>query len=323
MQPGSTSGGSAGLRTGMRISDLLTLRDQTDETGRLLLEDSAPKQAMKRARRDGVPMKSAPCPYDDTPSRLGGDMNASAYDALRRDTADVLNSFAWLSGHYFEMQPSNRGTTLGLTDVTSMGISLPLVLFRRGVDPVPPQGRLPSYVASLFKASRGVFSASVDLLNKVGHSPTTGAEVGRFAEQEGHFVRQETGRVCAAPTRLIERTIDVVLTGRGADASRSGLGELLPFATLWEFWNVEQAFNRAFDRYGHVLRSLLEASGGAPDPETLFGATVVDQGVEHRFGAFTDAFLDYANAAQAELNRLLGRAQNAPPLRFEDVVRIL
>ncbi|MDP8987609.1 MAG: hypothetical protein M3N11_04595, partial [Actinomycetota bacterium] len=167
------------------------------------------------------------------------------------------------------------------------------------------------------------FSASVDLLNQAGWSPTTGAEVVRFAEREGHFVRQQTGRVCAAPTRLIERTIDVVLTGVGADASRSGLGDLLAFATLWEFWSVEQSFNRAFDRYGHVLRNLLEASGGAPDPETLLGATVVDQGVEHSFGAFTEAFLDYANAAQGELNRLLGRDQSAPPLRFEDVVRIL
>lgn len=307
----------------MRISDLLTLRDQTDETGRLLLEDSAPKQAMKRARRDGVPMKSTRCPYEDTPSRLGGDMNASAYDALRRDTADVLNGFAWLGRHYFEVEPSHRGTTQGLVDVTSLGISLPLVLFRRGVDPVPPQGALPSYIASLFKASRGVFSASVDLLNKAGRSPTTGADVARFAEREGHFVRRHTGRVCAAPTRLIERTIDVVLTGSGADASRSSLGDFLPFATLWEFWNVEQSFNRAFDRYGHVLRNLLEASGAAPDPETLFAATVVDQGAEHSFGAFTEAFLDYANAAQAELNRLLGRAPSAPPLRFEDVVRIL
>jgi hypothetical protein len=320
---GSASGRSCGLRPGMRIADLLTLRDHTDENGRLLLEDSAPKQAMKRARRDGVPMKSTRCPYEDSPSRLGGDMNASAYDALRRDTAGVLDGFAWLGRHYFGVEPANRGTTQGLTDVSSLGLSLPLVLFRRGTDPMPAQAVLPSYIASLFKASRGVFSASVDLLNQAGHAPTTGAEVAAFAEREGHFVRQHTGRVCAAPTRLIERSIDVVLTATGADASRSGLADLLPFGLLWEFWNVEQSFNRGFDRYGQVLRNLLEASGGVTDPEALFATTVVDRGVQHSFGAFTEAFLEFANAAQAELNRLLGRAQNASPLRFEDLVRIL
>ena len=76
------------VRPGLRLAQLLTLSDQTDETGRLLLEDSAPPPAIRRAERAGISMETVTCAYPDTPSRVGGRMNASAYDALRRDTAD-------------------------------------------------------------------------------------------------------------------------------------------------------------------------------------------------------------------------------------------
>lgn len=312
------------LRRGLRLSEMLTVRDETDAEGRLLLEDSAPKQARKRVVRSGIPMRSVPCSYADTPSRDGGLMNVSAYDALRHQTAGLLNGFAWLNRNYRALTDLPAATVQGLVDVTNLGLSLPLVLFRRANDPVPLHGSLSPAIAAMFKASRGVFSAAVDLLNQKGppSRTTTAAEVVAFADQEGHLIRDQTRRACAAPTRLMERTIAVVLSGEGANPDASGLDELIPFPTLWEFYSLEHAFSRAFNRYGAVLRQLQE-DGRASDPTTLFETTFVEDGTRWKFGAFTDAFLEHANSVQAGLNRLLQRADNAPPVVFEDLLRIL
>ncbi len=55
----------------------------------------------------------------------------------------------------------------------------------------------------------------------------------------------------------------------------------------------------------------------------LFDAVVRLDGVDWPFGELTEAFLRHANAAQAGLNRALGRAEGGPPVGFEDVVRML
>ncbi|MGH9149060.1 MAG: hypothetical protein ACRD0F_01805, partial [Acidimicrobiales bacterium] len=220
------------------MAELLALSDQTDENGRLLLEDSAPRKARKRAEKAGVAMRTTRCTYADSPLRVGGLMNASAYDALRHDTAEMLNGFAWLAGGYLAIHPAHKGTTRGLFDVANMGVTLPLVLFHRAEGAIAHHGQLPSWVGSLFKASRGVFSATVDLGNRSGPGAAlTAAETVAFAEEAGHLRRPETARVCAAPTRLIERTIAVMLTGEGADPSRSHLGQWLDFALLWRFYS--------------------------------------------------------------------------------------
>lgn len=315
--------GPPARRRGLRLAEMLTIRDETDETGRLLLEDSAPKQARKKAVRSGIAMRSAPCPYDDTPSRVGGLMNVSAYECLRHDTAEVLGGFAWLNRNYLSLTGLAPGTLQGLVDISNLGLSLPLVLFRRGDDPVPLHDRLPSFIASMFKASRGVFSAAVDMLNSEGaDAVTTGAQVVAFAEREGHLIRPQTQRACAAPTRLIERALDVILSGEGAAPGQSALEEILPFATLWDFYRIEHSFSSAFNRYRVALDGL-PPGALASDRAELFATVVVDQGTRWSLGDYTDAFLEFANGAQAALNRLLGRADNAPPVTFEDLVRIL
>ena len=308
---------------GLALDRLLTLGDHTDEHGRLLLEDSASRGAQKRAKRSGVPMRSQRCSYPDSPSRQGGEMNVSAYDALRRDLAEVLNGFAWLAEHYGQVHPSGRNTVQGLLDVSNLGTNLPLVLFHRAVEPVPPHGRLPSPVASIFKASRGIFSAAVDLLNQSSDAgrALTVADVVRFAEEHGHFRRRETGRVCAAPTRLIERVLDAILTGTGADADRSTLGGLVDFADLWAFYARQSSFSQASSTYRFVLDRL--TSGGEVAPEDLFRATVQVKGRAWSFGDFTGAFVEHANLVQAELNAVLGRADPGPPLSMDAALRVL
>ncbi|MGI8758503.1 MAG: hypothetical protein ACR2K0_04285 [Acidimicrobiales bacterium] len=311
-------------RRGLRLSEMLTIRDETDENGRLLLEDSAPKQARKKAGRGGIAMRSVPCSYTETPSRDGGLMNVSAYEALRHDTAEILSGFAWFTRSYLARSSMPPATLQGLVDVSNLGISLPLVLFRSGRDPVPLHGALPSYVASMFKASRGVFSAAIDMLNTLGPtSTTTGAEVVRFADREGHLIRPQTRRACAAPTRLMERTIDVILTG-GDDvaAEQTDLEELISFDRLWDFYSMEHSFSQAFSRYSAALQGVRQGAETA-DRGDLFAETIVDDGRRWSFGDFTDAFLEFANSVQDGLNRLLGRADNAPPVVFEDLVRIL
>jgi hypothetical protein len=304
------------------VSELLTLKDQTDDKGRLLLEDSAPRRAQKQAAREGVSMRAVACDFKDSPSRLGGLMNSGAYEALRHDTAEVLSGFAWLAGNYLELHPTHKGTVPCLFDVSNMAITLPLVLFRRAQDPVPPHGALPSWVGWLFKASRGVFSNTVDLLAKQGPVATTAAAVVRFAEDEGNFVRAETRRVCAAPLRLIERTIGVILTGEGADPTHSRLGELVRFETLWEFYVAQEAFNEAVSNYRNLMERVM---GGQPvrDPEELFRRTVVEDGRRWTFGEMTASLLEHLNAVQDRLNLLLERSPDAPALRFEDILRIL
>lgn len=307
---------------GLRLAQLLTITDETDEHGRLLLEDSAPERSIGKAVRAGVAMDTARCPYRDTPSRLGGRMNTSAYEALRRDTAEILNGLAWLGEQYRAREPAQAGTVQGLTDLSKLGITIPLMLFHRGRDPLRRHGELPSYVAAIFKASRGMFSAAFDMLAKAGPEATTAAEVMRFAEDHGHFSREQTGTVCAAPTRLIERTVGVMLTGQGADPAASRLGELVAFEPLWNFFRVEKAFNQNLSRYGYVLEQLLATGRKVTDPD-LFDAPVRVGGGTGSFGDFTDAFLQYANQAQALLNRALERSENAPRLTFQDAVNAL
>jgi len=307
---------------GLRLEQLLTITDETDEHGRLLLEDSAPERAIRRAVRAGIAMEATACPYRDTPSRHGGQMNTSAYEALRRDTAEILDGLAWLGEQYRAVLPGERSTVQGLSDLSKLGITIPLVLFHRGRHPVRRHGELPSYVAAIFKASRGMFSAAFDMVAKVGPGPTTAAEVVAFAEEHGHLRRAQTATVCAAPTRLIQRTVSVMLTGEGAQPASSRLGELVAFEPLWNAFRVERAFNQNLSRYGYVLDQLTAAGRRTDDP-ALFDETIRVAGGMGNFGDFTAAFLRYANQAQAMLNRALERAENAPPMTFTDVLRAL
>ncbi|MDQ4133066.1 MAG: hypothetical protein M3179_07640 [Actinomycetota bacterium] len=302
---------------------MLAIQDETDETGRLLLEDSAPRPAQERAARAGIPMKTEKAPYRDTPSRLDGEMNVSAYEALRHDTADMLNGFAWLARHYLERDPARRSTVRALFDVTHMGLTLPLILFRRAHNAFERYGRLPSYIASIFKASRGVFSASFDMLNKRGadHNITV-TDVITFADREGHLARPQTKRVCAAPTRLIERTITVILTEESGDAGQSGLGDLIAFDALWDFYQLQDSFNESFSNYRFHLNAVME-KGANLDPGELFAQPVNAAGARRTLGDLTEDLLRQANATQRSLNRLLGRSERAPALSFEDLLKLL
>ena len=312
------------LVPGLRLAQMLTLTDQTDVRGRLILEDSAPKRAVKNAKRAGIHMKTAPAAYPDTPSRVGGLMNVSAYDALRHDLADVLNGFAWLTSRYLALYPDRRGTVRMLFDIGYVGVTLPLFLFHRRPDPIDQYGALPSYVASLCKAARGVVSAAVDLMNQ-SDSPeqkVTAAEVVAFADQRGHLRRPNTERACAAPTRLIERTISVMLTSEGGDATKSGLGELVDFDTLWAFCQVQDEFSRALNQYKALLDQLAD-SGAGDDPNLLFSAKVEINGRTQSFGALSESMLRYAQGVQAQLNAILGRGDSSATISYEELLRML
>ena len=311
-------------RPGMRLSQLLTLTDQTDETGRLLLEDSAPRQAVKRAERAGISMATVEATYADTPSRLGGRMNAAAYDALRRDTAAILDGFAWLADHHRAAAPTETGTPQRLFAVSYLGVSLVHVLFHRADDPVAAYGELPSYIASIFKASRGLFSFSVAMENDLGPTATlTAAEVVGYAEDKRQLVRPDTGRVCAAPTRLIERTIDVILTGRGADASRSTLGEMLDFDVLWRFYQLQDRFGQTLSTYRVVVDNLTR-TGLANDPQRLLRSVIPDGPARGKtFGQFTEETLKAVNDVQAGMNRALGRRDNANKVTLPELMQML
>lgn len=302
---------------------MLAIQDETDVSGRLLLEDSAPRPAQERVRRAGIEMRTETASYRDTPSRVGGEMNASAYEALRHDTAEMLNGFAWLTRNVLEQPAARAGTVRGLFDVTHLGLTLPLILFRRAREPFARQGQLPTYIASIFKASRGVFSASFDMLNKQGADRAISVgDVITFADREGHLARTQTNRVCAAPTRLIERTISVILTGEGADADQSGLDQVIEFGTLWEFYRLQDSFNEAFSTYRFHLNSVMEKGAGV-DPGELFAQTVNTRGTRRSLGELTEELLRLANTTQRELNRWLGRSDRVSPVSFEDVLKML
>lgn len=301
------------------------MSDQTDENGRLLLEDSAPRQAQKRLRRSGIAMTEARCEYADSPSRLGGKMNVAAYDALRHDVAEVLDGFAWMAELRAGAAPRpGRGSLQALIDVANLGSTLPLVLFHRTERQVPAQGALVAFIASIFKASRGLFSGGVAMLND-GREPeveVTTDEVLTFVEGHGHFRRSETGRVCAAPTRLIARTIEAVLSGRGTESDRSTLGDHLDGADLWRYFSLHDALSQALSTYRFVLAKL---SGDRPGAtvEQLFGVVVEVGGRRGTFGELTDALVHTANVTQNRMNEVLGRAGDAPPLTVPGLLQIL
>lgn len=305
----------------MTLFELLSLDDQTDETGRLLLEDSAPPKAVRKAARAGVAMDTETCPFSDTPSRHGGLMNASAYEALRADTGEILDGFAWLALHYYALKPAAQSTPQGLVELAKLATTLPLPLFHRANEPVARHGALPSFVASVFKASRGVHSAAIDLGAKRGpDTAMDGAAVVEFVEAAGHFTRPETERVCAAPTKLVQRTLDVMLSGDGAHPERSRLATLGSFRTLWQFHQIEQGFSRGLSRYRGLVDQAAAMSGQA-DPNKLFDCKLNFNGRVRSFGELTDEFLEFANSVQSDLNAVLGRARDAPPLAFNDILR--
>lgn len=319
----ASTGGASAPPPGMRLSQLLTVRDQTDENGRLLLEDAAPKSARRRVHKAGIAMEMVPCPHKDTPSRYGGPMNLSAYEALRHDMGEVLDGFTWLAGHYLELQPARRSTVRGLFDVSYVGLTLPLVLFYRGRDPLPPHRHMPSFIASMFKASRGVFSAAVDMLNRRGPAARVSAsEVVRFADEHGHLLRADTRRACAAPTRLIERTVEVILTGHGGDAGNSRLGAFVEFGRLWDFYSLQDSFSRAISNY-RILLDDIAAQTGSPDPAKLFDVMVPSGGRIRSFGEVTDGVVRQANDIQRNMNAVLERADDAPSIDFEDLLGML
>jgi hypothetical protein len=304
------------------LAQLLTVGDQTDESGRLLLEDSASSGARRRAESRGILMHTSPCPYGDTPSRLGGRMNVSAYEALRADATGILDGFAWLTGEQLAARPSAIGTVQLLYEISYLGLTLPLVLFHRAADPVAPHGGLPTVVASIFKASRGLFSVAVALLNQGGPpSRSVGArEVIAFADRHGDLLRPDPPRVCAAPTRLIERTIAVILSGKGATASASCLPTMVTFANLWRFYRVQDELSQALSTYGFILAQLSRAHANAP-PERLFGHMV--PGTNGTFGQLTEAMVGHANSSQAALNGLLGREGDAPTIGVQGLLALL
>lgn len=250
-------------------------------------------------------------------------MNVAAYEALRQDTAEILDGFSWFTTNYLALFPQRKATPRALYDTSHLGLTLPLILFYRGVDPVPPYRKLPPYVASIFKASRGLFSAALDLLNRRGPYGTTldAAEVVHFAEAEGHFARQETGRVCAAPTRLIERSIGVLLTGEGANAEKSALVDLVDFPRLLEFYSIEDAFGEALSRYRFMMANLMKTAPRAR-PRDLYSYRVPEAGGQ-TFGDLSDSLVGHANTLQSELNRLLARADTAPALTIDNVLQLI
>ncbi|MGH9225320.1 MAG: hypothetical protein ACRD2W_16410, partial [Acidimicrobiales bacterium] len=327
-RPVAASSSGPTRRPGMRIGQLLALSDQTDSAGRLLLEDSAPEPAIRKARQAGIPMESAPAPYQDTPSRHGGPMNQSAYEALRHDVAEILNGFAWLAENAQAAAADDPEVATGAPRrlfVTSyLGVSLAHVLFHRAVDPAPPHGSLPPYVASIFKASRGIFSFSVQLENDLGPShPMTAAEVMAYAEEHRQLVRPETGQVCAAPTRLIERTIEAILTGEGADAAKSNLGDLIEFPVLWEFYRLQDTVGELLSTFRVVMNQVTDVAPSG-DPNRLFQAVIPAGPAQgQQFGQFTSGVLAQITDAQAGMNRALGRAENARAVTLEDLLRML
>ncbi|HVM34877.1 MAG TPA: hypothetical protein VM784_05990 [Actinomycetota bacterium] len=309
---------------GLRLSEILTIQDESDDTNRLLLEDSAPKKARRKAVDLGVAMKTERCPYDDTPSRHGRLMNVSAYQALRHDLTAVLDGFAWLTSRYLALDPAARGNLRCLVVVGKLGVTVPLLLFHRAEHPVPSYGSLPSYIASLFKASRGLFSLSVAMMNSVGAVKTTGAQVVRFADEHRHLIRPETQRVCAAPSKLIARTVDVVLTGEGGDAARSSLPELLEFDALWEFFRLEAALSDGCDRYRLFLEELgRRMSVGGTDFGRVFATAAQHPALRGPLNEATDGLVQHASAIQARLNRVLGRADSRSSLDVDDVLQML
>ncbi len=311
-------------RTGMRLAQMLTLSDQTDASGRLLLEDSAPKPAIRQAERAGVSMATAPAPYQDTPSRYGGQMNVAAYEALRHDTAAILDGFAWLAQSHLAAHPEESSPPQRLYWTSYLGVNVVHVLFHRADDPIGAHGQLPPYIASIFKASRGLFSFSVALENELGpDAALTAAEVVAYAEEKHHLVRPDTGRVCAAPTRLIERTLEVILGDAGADAARSELPSLLDFAVLDEFTRLQDEFGRTLSTFRVVVDNL-SAAGVMNDPARLV-RTVIPGGPAKgkTFGQLTDEVVKAANRTQARMNRLLGRSENAGRLSLPDILRML
>ncbi len=301
-------GGTVSAPSALGLAVLLGVSDQTDSSGRLLLEDAAPKRARRKAFKAGISMKAVACNYRETPSRLAGTMNLAAFDALRHDTAEVLNGFAWLAEKHELATGTPPATVRSLFDTSYLGLTIPLVMFFRAENPVRPYGHLPTYVASLFKASRGVFSAAVDLLNRFGPATVLAPEdVVAFADEEGHLMRPETGRACAAPTRLIHRALAAALTGEGAQTTASSLTTDIDIKMLFAFYRVQDGFNEELSAYRHRFAQPLALGF---DPTT---------GV---FGHETGAMVVRANAAQANLNQILGRS-GAGPLIDLDVLKAL
>jgi hypothetical protein len=252
-------------------------------------------------------------------------MNVSAYEALRHDIAEVLNGFAWLADLHSAASPATgRGSLQSLIDVANLGSTLPLVLFHRVHDQVPAQGALAAYIASIFKASRGLFSGAIAMLND-DREPSTSVttdEVVAYAEEHGHLRRSETQRVCAAPSRLIGRTVEAILTGGGAESSRSGLGDHLEGVALWRFFSLHDSFSQALSNYRFVLANLTREHPGA-SPDDLLGVVVTMAGRTGTFGDLTEALAHHGSQAQSAMNEVLGRSGEVPPLTLPALLRML
>ena len=150
--------------------------------------------------------------------------------------------------------------------------------------------------------------------------PVSAAEVVEFADRHRHLVRPDPPRVCAAPTRLIEHTISVILGGEGGTASASAFADLVPFPMLWRFYQVQDELSQALSMYSFVLEQLSRSHGRVP-PAKLFGQMV--PGTTGTFGQLSEAMLAHANSAQVDLNRILGRDDRPPALSVPELLQLL
>ena len=219
------------------------------------------------------------CQYAGSRYRDDAPMNVTALKAMIKHWKPMMATLLAVRAEVIARLPRSRaGWTIGdLHTFSRIVLALPayLLMKRGGASPQPP---LHPVLSSLYRIVDGIRMTTHDMLflsherTRSPEEPITGAEIYRFAENQGLFLSEHG--VCAGPRAMIDDLFGVVFSpfGDGLPAApempevRALLAELpiaVDYALLGlQVWGVSRSVWLAMSRAYRILRGVIEPAIG-------------------------------------------------------------
>ena len=174
-------------------------------------------------------------PFKGPGIRHGHPFNKDAMHEMVHCWDDLLMDAATLRDLYCRLyqRPDQRLSAADLYMITTVAISIPAFLLRRG-DAPPPNGAIPRRAVAAFKVLGGMYAATNRMMSQANPCLTGGGlDVEAFLQylEDERLLLSPESRACAAPVKMIRQilaaTIDpsdsvtVGLPHLGADAERA------------------------------------------------------------------------------------------------------
>ncbi len=229
-----------------------------------------------RGLRLDIPTTWVTCAYPGTRYMSDRPMNVTALKAMRLHWRQMMAALLRIRSAFLRRFPDvAEGWTVGRVErLTTLVLSVPTYQLARADRPLA-NGSLHPALSSLFRVTDGLRMTMHQMLfipigepMRSPEAPVTSAEIFEYAERN-YALHSETG-VCAGPQHMIQEFLQVILDGRGSDASDGvvldpaveaaladietafdyGLHGLRAFAVVFSLW---PAMTRAYEQLSQIV----------------------------------------------------------------------